>query len=360
MSDYKYRELDYAILLYQDGLRSPRHIRTELRLVATYMRRVLNYKPKRLREEFYHWCETHIDQYNQVLHYKLINTAIRAAVKKDSALIQLDSIPVYQPELDYIMAVSLFSGGGSGDDDDGNGDGNSGGNAVQNLDYHCRKLLFTLMCQLKINSIITQQKHPNEDYVSQNIFFRGNPRKFSELKKIAALPESVKIHEDVFYHLYCSGLISLIHSGIVRLDFMNQLGQIPCDGLDPVLNITEFEICGWYFDLYNKKQHVFACCGCGKLFRSRTKNSNQKYCSDCRADNPYFTPVVTKMIRCCNCGEEHTISSKDNQTKLCQSCYTVYRRQYKAQKEKERRERKKQGMDTTASLHEAQKKAATF
>ncbi|MGL5434276.1 MAG: hypothetical protein ACRDBO_02595 [Lachnospiraceae bacterium] len=337
MTDYKYHERDYAEKLYQDGLISSCHIKTELRLVATYMRRVLNYKPKKLKEEFYRWCEAHIDQYNQVLHYKIINTAIRAAVKKGSALIQLDAVPVFQPELDYIMEAPLLPADP----------------AIPELDYHCRKLMFTLLCQLKINKAISEFRHTDEDYVYQSIFFRGSQRKYLELKKMAALPASVRMHEDIIHHLYCSGLITPLHSGMIRLDFMNDLYQIHTEGLAPVLTITEFEICGRYFDLYNRKQQIFSCCGCGKLFHTRTNNSNQKYCKTCSESNPYYTPLITKAICCCDCSKEITVSSKDNQTSRCESCYSVYRKQYKARKEKERRERKRKAVDTASSLHSA-------
>ncbi|GEM_PF-769916 len=337
MTEYKYRELDYALKLYQDGLQSSCHIKNELRLVATYMRRILNYKPKRLKEEFYHWCEEHIDEYNQVLHYKIMNTAIRAAVKKGSALIQLESVPVCQPELDYIMSAALLPADP----------------AVPELNYYCRKLMFTLLCQLKINKTISELKNTDEAYVYQSVFFRGGQRRFTELKKMAALPDSVRIHEDIIHHLYCSGFVTPLHSGIIRLDFMNDLYQINAEASEPTLTITEFEICGRYFDLYNKKQQIFVCCGCGKLFRTRTKNSNQKYCKSCSDSNPYYTPLISKAVCCSDCGKEITVSSRNNQTNRCESCYTIYRKEYKARKEKERRERKKQSVDTTSSRHTA-------
>lgn len=334
---YKYRELDYAKMLYQNGLCSSRYLKTELRLVATYMRRELNYKPKRLKEEFNHWCEEHMDQYNPVLHYKLMNAAIRAAVKKGSTLIQLDSIPIYQPELDYIMAAPL----------------RPADPAIPELDYHCRKLMFTLLCQLKINKIISKAKQSDKDYTYQSIFFAGSQRKYTELKKMAALPATVRIHEDIIYHLFCSEQLTPLHSGIIRLNFMEDIYQLNTKGLEPVLNVSEFDICGWYFDLYNRKQRVMSCCGCHKLFRTRTKNANQKYCKSCIDTNPYYKPIAAKTICCCDCGKEITIGTRNTQTIRCETCNQSWRKQYKAQKEKERRERKKQAVDTPDSLQSA-------
>lgn len=46
-----------------------------------------------------------------------------------------------------------------------------------------------------------------------------------------------------------------------------------------------------------------------------------------------------KEIQCVDCGEWFIIKIKDSETCRCNSCYVEYRKKYKAQKEKERRER---------------------
>ena len=99
--DYKYTELDYAKNIYENGFQSEQHRPTELRLVATYMRRVLDYKPKKLREEMYKWCESHIVGYKRELYYKRINSAINKACKKGSMLVNVESVQFYKYEMDY-------------------------------------------------------------------------------------------------------------------------------------------------------------------------------------------------------------------------------------------------------------------
>lgn len=47
----------------------------------------------------------------------------------------------------------------------------------------------------------------------------------------------------------------------------------------------------------------------------------------------------TKSVQCVDCGEWFEVGIKDNETCRCPSCYAEYRKKYKAQKEKERRER---------------------
>lgn len=329
MTEYKYRELEYAEKIYQEGFQSSGHMPTELRLTAIYMRRVLGYKPKQLKEKLYHWCESHIEQFNPAIHYQIMNTAIRAAVRKDSTLIQVDSVSISQTELDYLIGCRLLPAG-------------------PELDYNCRKLMFTFLCYSKIIRAIARLRNSDDSRASQNIFFRGGQKKYAALKKMAGLPDKVKIHEDVIHHLYCSNLITPLHSGLIRLDFMNEMNQAG-SGTSPALIIRQLEICGWYFDLYNRKNNIFLCSGCGKLFRSRTKNTNQKYCRPCLMENPYYRPLADKTFCCRGCGREITVPARDNRTDRCKSCYSVYRKQYKADKERERRLKMKLGVDSPAS-----------
>lgn len=52
----------------------------------------------------------------------------------------------------------------------------------------------------------------------------------------------------------------------------------------------------------------------------------------------HFSPK-TKVVQCVDCGEWFEINVKDTETCRCEECYSAYRRKYKAEKEKERRER---------------------
>lgn len=49
--------------------------------------------------------------------------------------------------------------------------------------------------------------------------------------------------------------------------------------------------------------------------------------------------LTTKIIQCDDCGEWFEINKKDNSTCKCNKCYSEYRKKYKAEKEKERRNR---------------------
>lgn len=261
--DYKYTELDYAKKIYEHGFQSEQHRATELRLLATYMRRILNYKPKKLGEEMEQWCKSHIAGYRRELYYKMINSAIYKACKKGSMLINIDSVDFYQYELDYIDDLPI----------------------IGDYTYECRKLLFTLLFKMKINKLIVETKNMEEDLEFQGKYFKGGKRKYTELKKLARLPQKVKINEDIIHTLWNNKLVTPMHNGLIKLDFMDTLYKLQNKDaeLDKsiVLQIKDYDAVGLYYDYYHKDNKILFCKCCGNIFRKHS--NNEIYCSDeCR------------------------------------------------------------------------------
>lgn len=258
--DYKYTELDYAKQIYEHGFQSEQHKPTELRLLATYMRRILNYKPKKLREEMYSWCKFHISGYKRELYYKMINSAITKACKKGSMLVNIESVDFYQYELDYINNLHITG----------------------EYSYECKKLLFTLLFKMKVNKLITEAKSMEEDFEYQGKYFKGGKRKYTELKKLAKLPEKVKINEDIIHTLWNSGLVTPMYDGLIKLDFMDTLYEIQKQKTDldrtVVLQVKDYTSVGWYFDFYHEDKKILFCKCCGKIFKKRS--NKEIYCSD--------------------------------------------------------------------------------
>lgn len=265
--DYKYTELDYAKNIYENGFQSKQHRPTELRLVATYMRRVLNYKPKKLREEMYQWCESHIVEYKRELYYKAINSAISKACQKGSMLINIESIDFYKFEMDYINSLDIT------DEFDGKKE--------SSYLYECKKLLFTLLFKMKVNQFIAETKSTEPDFEYKGSYFKGGQKKYAELKKLAKLPEKARINEDIIHTLWINGLVSPMYNGLVKLHFMEELYALEKkedSDFTIVLQIRDFDRVGWYFDHYNQDKKISICKLCGKLYKKRS--NRQEYCSD--------------------------------------------------------------------------------
>ncbi len=262
MADYKYKELEYAKKIYENGFLSEQHRPTELRLVATYMRRILDYKPKKLREKLYQWCESNIAGFQRELYYKEINSAITKACKKGSTLINIQHIDFYQYEMDYINSLHIFE--------------DMDNKKEYQYSYECKKLLFTLLFQMKINKQIMEIKCTDRDYQYEGKYFKGGQKKYNELKKLAKLPEKVKLHEELINTLWINGLVSPMFNGLIQLNFMEELNAT--GNHDAALQIKDFDSVGWYFDYYNHDKKIIFCKGCGRILRKKT--NRQEYCSD--------------------------------------------------------------------------------
>lgn len=258
--DYKYKELELAQKIYENGFISDKYKPTELRLLATYMRRILNYKPKRLREEMETWCKKHVAGYRQETYYHLLKSAITQACKKDSTLVQINQIEIYQYEMEYIDTLKISS----------------------EYAYDCRKLLFTLLFHMKINRTIWKQKKTELASTYQGLYFKGGKRKYTELKKLAKLPEKLKINEDIIHTLWTHQLVTPLHDGLIRLDFLHDLRILQqqtaaCDKT-VALQIRDYDSVGWYYDYYHQNKRIAFCKCCGSIFRKRS--NKELYCSD--------------------------------------------------------------------------------
>lgn len=308
--DYKYTELDYAKNIYENGFQSEQHRPTELRLVATYMRRVLDYKPKKLREEMYKWCESHIVGYKRELYYKRINSAINKACKKGSMLVNVESVNFYKYEMNYINGLYIMC-----DIDD---------KEESEYSYECKKLLFILLFKMKVNKFITETKSTDSDFEYKGKYFKGGQKKYTELKKLAKLPEKVRINEDIINTLWINGLVSPMFNGLVKLNFMEEIYDIEKnENLDTtvVLQIKDYDCVGWYFDYYNQDKKIAFCKECGKIFKRRS--TNDVYCRDCVDNVKYYEPIETKTIICVDCGKEIEVKAWDTKTDRCEECQSV-------------------------------------
>jgi len=260
--NYKYNELEYAKQVYEHGFQSPQHSSTELRLVATYMRRILDYSPKKLKEKLYEWCELHIENYNKVLYYKMINKAFNKANKKGSCLSVVNRVDIYVPELDYILGCDIIDENGS----------------EYQYSYECKKLMFTFLARAKLNKLIYDQKSTDRDKTYKGISFSGGQKKYTELKKIAKLPHKLRINEDIIRMLYVSGLVTPLNNGVLKLNFIEDIQKINIQNIAPTIVVDDFERIGWYYDFYYEKNGVVLCKCCNLPFKK--KSNKQIYCSD--------------------------------------------------------------------------------
>lgn len=263
----QYNELDYAKAIYENGFLT-NHIMTELKLVAVYIRRVLNRPPKLLKRDLYEFGAKYLPDYRVERDYVMLDKAIRFAVKKDSALTHITSIAVHQNELDYLLGVPI----GAGADAD---------------DYICRKVMFTYFIYMKLNTAALRCKNqsllaaalPEE---AQTLFqghsFKGGMAKYNKIKKMADLPVKTDINCDVIGRLGRSGLVTILFQGMIRLNFMDELYELGRQESPVVMEVRNFEHVGWYLDYHLGLPRMRHCSHCGAPFKHH--GPRHEYCGE--------------------------------------------------------------------------------
>lgn len=182
------------------------------------------------------------------------------------------------------------------------------------------RLAFTMLCIAKLNNIKNPKNNGWVNTDSKEIF---NYARIS----CKAIEREVKIGQ-----LWKKGLLEFSK----RNDNLNCRVTFINDDSEEELFVYDFRELGYEYLLY-KGSNFIRCADCGVLTRGN-KAGTKKYCKDCAA----YTPQGSKTVVCVDCGKEIKVDAKDNKTCRCKDCYNKYRKEYKAKKEKERRQKLKE------------------
>ena len=318
MNYSRYNEVEYVKYIYTNGS-SLKSLRKDLRLLAIYMRSLLQYedeeKKNELKKELYNWCYDKVQGFNKPLYFKVINSIVDDTYKQNLKLVEVKSININKYELDFIDA---YEGA--------------------NFEYEIKKLMFTFLVQSKLNKKVYLDKSGKE---SSGLFFEGDSTKYNRLKKMANLPQKIKINAELIHEMVLVKLVSSRTRGLIYLNFMEVLKEIATTGDNTVaLTIENFEDIGWYYDYYCNKSKMAICGkdsksenkGCGRPFRKVAVN--EIYCKDCRG----YQPIGTKTINCIDCGCEVELDAKNTKSKRCENCQKARTRKVKTEKQRKYRQ----------------------
>lgn len=301
MNEFKYKDLDYAKNIIEHGF-SKKYFNTEIKLVALYLRDVLDIRKKEDRKNELHIiCKKYLKDYHRMKYYKVVNKAIDYSTCKKNRLITIKSVPVLKCEVNYFN------------------------NAELTLDE--KKLLFTLLIVHKLNKEYFEIKNPDEPY--NNIYFKGGTSRYSDLKKISNISSKADINIDLISKLAKRGYLQLYSRGCIRMNFMEQIDYD--DGAGEVaFEITNYNNIGYWFEWYNGNKRISRCSKCGNVFYKKV--NNQIYCDKCQG----YEKQNAKTIVCCDCDTEFEVDARNMKKIRCDDCQREYRKQYKNQKEIER------------------------
>lgn len=274
--NYQYNERKYAEKIMNEGFLT-RFIKYELVVLAKYLQE-LDYSKKQTEEFLYKFCEKHIEGYNEVKYYSVIDNAIRDGRKKNNKLIVVEDLPVLKRELEYIDNLDL--------DDD------------------YKKLLLSFLVKRKIAYEINRLFNGNN--VELSAYFNGNKKSFREVFKNSNIKTKGSKVDEMIASLVKLGIIQSIVKGDIVLSYMYDIYDVETEFIeipnkqtkqnervekkhikyninedDVFYRLSDFENIGYLFDFYKGNNKIKICegDGCGKFIR--VTSNRVKYCKVC-------------------------------------------------------------------------------
>lgn len=294
--NYQYHDTKYAEFILKNGF-TTQFFLSELKLLALYYRDILGYKPKKREEELYKFCEKNIAKYNKVLFFRTIDKALNYARKKTSKLIDIDFIPIYKSEIEYIKNLDI--------------------------EYNLQKIIFTILVYIKLNKKVREIKMGD---VSNEYFLPKN-KTDKDIFKLTNI-SNIKNYSHLFYLLEQMEYITTYYSGATRI---NILYDMPIDEIDIAVEVKDYSNIGYYYDYYNKANKVKLCTKCGMPFKATGKNS--KYCKEHQG----YQEKKERIIVCIDCGKSFVVNSNNKRSVRCIECYKIYRRKRKMESVKSKK-----------------------
>lgn len=278
-------------------------------LIAKYYRQHLEYSQKETVKELNKFMTNHYPNYNSVLWENIIENISKNANKYPLRMIE--KIGITKNELDYIRLLN-------------------------NINYE--KLVFSMLCYAKTHNLSNEKNNGwvnckiPELFRTSRINVKYKDDKMFMLNNIKNILLLDSVDEDgVIIKLPLISFSKKNDNKNIKLNFID-------DSDDYILYISDFRELGYEYLLYLGENYT-RCETCGALFK-QNKTNTYKYCIKHRG----YQKQGVKTITCIepDCGKEVEVDALDNQTTRCEGCYEIYRKKYKAIKEKERRDRLKQ------------------
>lgn len=228
-------EHDFAEKILKEGFLSKKH-GLEIFILAKYNRFVLGLDKKANKAKLIEFLKTQLSNYDVTEYYKIVNKSISNAYKDKSVLLEIRNIVVTQNELDYIGSLDI--------------------------EYDCKRLLFTLMCLGKINYMA--------GFINN---FIKTTNSFKDVKDFGNFDKTYKIIPTLTM-LYQMGIIYIAQRGGLVLTFLENI--LPDNR---VITIDYPTTIGYWYDKYNGDKKIINCEKCGRLIKR--KSNRQVRCSDC-------------------------------------------------------------------------------
>ena len=249
---FTYKETDYVNALLQNGFMT-QYDNYEMSLLCKFWKET-GVTKKEARQNLIYFCELYSDSYDEMLYHARLDRIVNGVYRKENKLIQIDYVPIYKHEFEYIQSCDL--------------------------PHPYQRLLFAFLVLKKIHSEIWVI-NGGERKLSGLI--NGDKKQFKIVSEMAHLKGGKK--EDIFYMIYDlaqQGMVTSLALAQVYLNFIDELKE---NESEEIVRVSDFEHVWMYYDYlsgYNRAGRVVICQECNSPYHA--KSNRQKYCNECAVE----------------------------------------------------------------------------
>lgn len=250
MNKFQYKEKDYAEEILSNGFTS-KYIASELKILSKYYNSISKDETE-IKQLLHDYCKNNLKGFNEAVHFKMINTAVKFGINKRNKLIQINKIDITENELQVIDQMEL--------------------------EHDYKRVVFTLLVLTRLSKKFLEIR--DDEIKNQEYYFGGykNYRELTSTSKITfnkTKKSNVKNIHDLIHILSEKGIVEITNNGNIKLLFMYDIKEDD----DIVFSVDDYEAIGYFYDLYYGENRVKRCKNCNTLIKA--SNNSQEYCKEC-------------------------------------------------------------------------------
>lgn len=281
-----FRQLDAAQDTFGRGFRTSTASgrKQEMKMLSLYLRDRCGLGAKERESYLKNFCSEFIPGFVYRAYYSEIAAACRFAENPENVLIQIDSLPVYKAEVEWLQEMDIPK--------------------------EEKTVMFCMLMMKKLDRECFIQRHSDQQYKMG--FFSAENDKLKALKKQSGYKGDLAL--DVFYEWRRRGLVDVTYNGYI-LRFMEgceerERGEIVC-------SVTHYDCFGDWWNMIIAPEKYGRCKRCGKPFRSSGKRI---YCREHEQTREQKDLYSTRQAVCEVCGAPFFVIACDNRTRVCPPC----------------------------------------
>ncbi|WP_080845574.1 hypothetical protein [Cytobacillus gottheilii] len=255
LNKYQYKDRDYITDILNAKKFTSKFFSTELKLLSRHYRE-LGCNEVEIKNRLHEFCKRGMKKYNPAIHYKIINNAVSHGMNEHNKIVQIDSLTVSLPELNYIDTLELS--------------------------HEYKRVVFTLLVLQRLFRSYLQIK---DGETKSNEYYFGGYKNYRDLVSVAKITfdkrkkSKVKNIHDLVRLLHEKEIVEIANNGNIKLLFMY---DIPTDDSNGII-VKEYNEIGYYYDLFHGENRVKECESCGVPIRPN--GNRQEFCKVCSKQN---------------------------------------------------------------------------